>query len=62
MKNLDFKHMKLIEGGVGTSTCLGAAVGMAAAFTFATIATGGAFAVLAMAAIGSMGSGAFCLR
>lgn len=61
MKTLELNQMENLNGGKwDTSTCLGMAVGAAAIFTFATIATGGAFALLAVGAIGSLNAGALC--
>lgn len=61
MKTLELNQMNGIEGGAfKRGDCLGLAVGVAAGFLVATILTGGAFAGLAIASIGSLGSGAFC--
>ena len=61
MKNLELNQMENFTAGHGPDPeCFGFAVGMAAAFTFATIATGGAFAIFAIGAIGSLSAGAFC--
>jgi len=56
MKTLELNQMENLNGGVDCEEGLGFAVGFAAAFALATIATGGV-AALAFGTIASFGAG-----